>query len=80
MVFLAHNGSPFLHGQKEEGDFSGSDWAKPGHFCQEAEMMAATLKSVHHMEWVVAIHFCLPHVQQITIDQTHTHTFTKDKY
>lgn len=30
MVFLAHNGSPFLHGQKEEGDFRGAELVLTG--------------------------------------------------
>lgn len=53
----------------------GGDYRTCGH--QEAEIIGATLASVHHMEWAIAIPFCLPDSQQVlTIDQTHTHRIT----
>ena len=61
----------------------GGDYRKCGH--QEAEIIGATLASVHHIEWARAITFCLPDIQQVlTVDQIHTHTKShlvpKNKY
>ena len=43
---------------------------------QEVEIMGASLETVHHMKWAVALLFCLPDIQQVTIDQMYIHQIT----